>query len=273
VTDAQQTIEAAIEESERLQRILKKQSSNQVTAENEKQIVKATALAWFNKHRNTIAPLLGDDFLQPGDDLYRLLLAYAARATRRRKYLDVIKALTKTLSALQNDHVVLLSKPPGAAPAPAPTADTPPAFTPLISDAKMQAILQKRWQECVICVRHGAPLAATVMMGGILEGLLLARINQLPSQAPVHTAAAAPKDKATGKTLQLKDWGLKNFIDVAHELGWITTTAKDIGDVLRDYRNYIHPQKEFSHGISLAPGDADMLWNIAKSMILQILKH
>ena len=101
--------------------------------------------------------------------------------------------------------------PPGAAPAPAPTADTPPAFTPLISDAKMQAILQKRWQECVICVRHGAPLGATVMMGGILEGLLLARINQLPSQAPVHTAAAAPKDKSTGKTLQLKDWGLKNL--------------------------------------------------------------
>src|SRR5207248_2621685 len=111
----------------------------------------------------------------------------------------------------------------------------------------------------------------TVMMGGILEGLLLARINQLPNQGPVHTATAAPKDKA-GKTLLLKDWGLKNFIDVAHELQWITTTAKDIGEVLRDYRNYIHPQKEFSHGISLTTGDAEMLWNITKSMITQILK-
>lgn len=65
---------------------------------------------------------------------------------------------------------------------------------------------------------------------------------------------------------------LKNFIDVAHELNWITTTAKDIGEVLRDYRNYIHPQKEFSRGISLTPGDAEMLWNIAKSIILQVLK-
>ena len=272
MTDAQQTIETAIEEAGNLRKVLKRQTSNQVTSEDEKQIIKATGLAWFNNHRNGLATVLGDDFLKPADDLYRLLLTSAARATLRRKYFDAIKDLRKILAALLTDHVLLLSKPPGAAPAPAPTADTPPAFTPLISDPKMQLILQKRWQECVACVRNSAPLAAAVMMGGILEGLLLARIVQLPSQAPVHTAAAAPKDKTTGKTLPLKDWGLKNFIDVAHELGWITTTAKDIGEVLRDYRNYIHPQKEFSHGISLAPGDADMLWNIAKSMTLQILK-
>jgi len=63
----------------------------------------------------------------------------------------------------------------------------------------------------------------------------------------------------------------QNYIDVAHEMKWITTTAKDIGEVLRDYRNYIHPQKELSHGISLAQRDAQMLWEIAKGMILQIL--
>ena len=145
-------------------------------------------------------------------------------------------------------------------------------FTPLITDAKMQVILQSRWQECVICVKNGASLGATVMMGGLLEGLLLARINQLTDKAPVFTATAAPKDKKTGKTQPLPFWGLKDFIDVAHELGWITTTAKNIGDVLRDYRNYIHPQKELSNGVSLAPGDAEMLWNIAKTMITQVLK-
>jgi hypothetical protein len=76
----------------------------------------------------------------------------------------------------------------------------------------MQGILSKRWQECVICVKAGAPLAATVMMGGILEGLLLAKINQLADKSPVFTAIAAPKDKKIGKTLPLKEWGLKNFI-------------------------------------------------------------
>jgi hypothetical protein len=136
----------------------------------------------------------------------------------------------------------------------------------------MQVSLQSRWQECVICVKNGASLGATVMMGDLIEGLLLARINQLTDKAPVFTATAAPKDKKTGKTQPLPFWGLKDFIDVAHELGWITTTAKNIGDVLRDYRNYIHPQKELSNEVSLAPGDAEMLWNIAKTMITQVLK-
>jgi len=134
----------------------------------------------------------------------------------------------------------------------------------------MQSILGQRWRECVICVNSGAPLAATVMKGGILEGLLLAKINQLPNQAPVFTAASEPKDKA-GKTLPLKDWTLKNYIDVAHELKWISTTAKDVGEVMRDYRNYIHPQKELSHGVTLVDADAQMLWEIAKSVIRQVL--
>jgi len=74
------------------------------------------------------------------------------------------------------------------------------------------------------------------------------------------------------KPLQLKEWTLKNYTDVAHELGWITKTTKDIGEFVRDYRNFIHPQKELSHGIVLEPGDAEMLWEVTKSITLQILK-
>jgi hypothetical protein len=271
VTDGQTSIETAIAEIENLRKVLKQQTSKQVQSEDEKQIAKATAHAWFNNHRVTIIAFVGADAINGLDGQYRGLMAAAARSTLRNKYAEIVKAIKKSLATLQTDHVLALATPP-TAPAPPPaTADTPPAFTPLIADPKMQVILKKRWQECVICVKAGAPLGATVMMGGILEGLLLARINQLPNQAPVHTAKAAPKDKA-GKTLPLKDWKLKDFIDVAHELTWITTTAKDIGVVLRDYRNYIHPQKELSHGISLTPGDADMLWSIAKNMITQVLK-
>lgn len=272
MTDGQNSIDAAIAEIESLRKVLKHQASTQVKSEDEKQIVKATGLSWFNNHRGVVEPFLGSDTLKPLDDLYRSLLDGATRGTLRSKYIETIKTIKKRLGALQTDHVINLSKPVATATAPAAIADPSPQFTPLISDPKMQAILKSRWQECVVCVKAGAPLGATVMMGGILEGLLLAKINQLPSQAPVFTAKAAPKDKDTGKTLPLKDWMLKSFIDVAHELKWITTTAKDIGVVLRDYRNYIHPQKEYSHGISLSPGDAEMLWNVAKGMIVQVLK-
>ncbi|MBL8230659.1 MAG: hypothetical protein JNL98_19360 [Bryobacterales bacterium] len=64
---------------------------------------------------------------------------------------------------------------------------------------------------------------------------------------------------------------LKSYIDVAHELSWISTSAKDVGVVLRDYRNYVHPQKEYSHGIVLTPEDARVLWDVAKTIVRQLL--
>jgi hypothetical protein len=113
-------------------------------------------------------------------------------------------------------------------------------------------------------------MAATVMMGGLLEALLLARILREEDKDPMFKASTAPKDK--GKTLQLKEWGLRNFIDVAHELGWISQGAKDVGDVLRDYRNYIHPQKEHSHGIRLTTDDARIFWKVGKSISRQVIR-
>lgn len=109
------------------------------------------------------------------------------------------------------------------------------------------------------------------MVGGLLEGLLLARINRESNKAPIFTAAAAPKDRQNNP-LSLRDWTLQDYIGVAHELGWITVAAKDVGVVLRDYRNYIHPQKELSHGVSLTTPDAQILWEAGKSISRQLLK-
>lgn len=270
MTDSQVTIDAAIAGVDSLQRLLKRQTSKQVGSDDEKQIAKATALAWFNNHRAIIAAALGDDQLKPLDNLYGILIAATTKASVRTKYVSTIKDIKKTLGRIQTDHVLALAARP-ASPAKL-TSDTAPKFDPLISDPKMQTILTKRWQECSVCVTSGAPLAATVMMGGLLEGLLLAKINQLPNNAPVFSAAATPMDPKTGKALQLKEWTLKNYIAVAHELEWITKTTKDIGEVVRDYRNFIHPQKELSHGIVLEVGDAQMLWEVAKSITLQLLK-
>ncbi len=270
MTDGQVTIDAAMAGVDSLQKFLKRQTSKQINSDDEKQIAKATALAWFNNHRPVVAAALGDDQLKPLDDLYRALIAATTKASVRTKYLSTIKDIKKVFGAIQTEHVLALAAPPAAAPSVTP--DTVPKFDPLISDPKMQTILTKRWKECSVCVNSGAPLAATVMMGGLLEGLLLAKINQLSNKTAVFSAAATPMDPKTGKALQLKEWTLKNYIDVAHELGWITKTTKDIGEVVRDYRNFIHPQKELSHGIVLESGDAQMLWEVAKSITLQLLK-
>jgi hypothetical protein len=79
------------------------------------------------------------------------------------------------------------------------------------------------------------------------------------------------KPRKGGKTKPLKEWGLKDYLDVAKELGWIRQSAKDVGQVLRDYRNYIHPEKEFSHGISVDGQDTAMFISVFSSIADQII--
>lgn len=109
------------------------------------------------------------------------------------------------------------------------------------------------------------------MMGGLLEGLLLAPIEGLADKSPVFIAVAAPRDRA-GATLALKDWTLANYIDVAHELGWISETHKDVSEVLRGYRNYIHAHEEHRQKKTLLPADAAMLWEITKHLAREVAK-
>ncbi|MBA3498309.1 MAG: hypothetical protein H0T86_14495 [Gemmatimonadales bacterium] len=109
------------------------------------------------------------------------------------------------------------------------------------------------------------------MMGGLLEGLFLARVNAMTDKKAAFTAKASPKDGTTGDPLPLKEWGLKNYIDVAHELRWMRQTAKDVSGVLRDNRNCIHPQKELSHGLSLDSNDTAMFWPVFSTLADQII--
>jgi hypothetical protein len=110
------------------------------------------------------------------------------------------------------------------------------------------------------------------MMGGLLEALLLSRVHRHPDKSAVFKAASAPRDSKTAKPLMLQEWTLRNYIDVAHELGWITSSAKDLGEVVRDYRNYIHPHKELTHGVHLGDHDARLFWEVAKGISRQLLE-
>lgn len=266
MTEAQRALDGAMQETERLLKLLTKSKTVQIRSEDERVSLHATSLAWFNTHRPQLTAILANDILAPIDSEFKVLLAASDKLPSRSKMTEAIKRLRKHVNRVRSEHVVLLS-----ASHTAKTADASPDFGPLIGDPKMQEILTRRWAECVTCIGSGATLAATVMMGGLLEGLLLARVNKEPNKKAVFTAKAAPKDKQ-GATLGLKDWMLKDYIDVGHELKWITVSARDVGVVLRDYRNYIHPQKELSHSVQLIPDDALLLWEITKSISRQVIK-
>jgi len=258
-------LDSALAELDRLRRALKKNSSQiQVRSVEERDLAKSTVLTWFKNHRVSVVAHLGDSYLTDTDAAYKAILEASARHGTRAKYLDGLAALRANLVSLRTE---CLSPRPTKA---AGTPDQPPDFSPLIADAAMQQILLARWDECLRCLGAGASLAATVMMGGLLEALLLARINRESNKAPIFTAKSAPQDKQ-GVAKSLGEWTLQNYIAVLYELKWISVSAKDVGSVLRDYRNYVHPFKQLSHGIHLTPDDAKLLWEISKTITRQVI--
>ncbi|HEY4708882.1 MAG TPA: hypothetical protein VIH46_01800 [Candidatus Acidoferrales bacterium] len=265
---ADEAIHSAINEARTLRDRIKKKKSLQVKGQ-EKDIIRATALAWFNNHRKLLMTLFSEPELDEIDGTYRVVLLAAHKDSVRSKYVSALKTIFTLLAQLRAANVIKISTAPARAPEYA-SQDLPPDFAQLVKDPQMKVLLEKRWTECNLCVAAGAPLATIVMVGGFLEGLLLGRVNREINKAPIFTAAAAPRAKE-GRTRVLGDWTLQNYIDVAHELKWITVTTKDVGDVLRDYRNYIHPHKELSQQVSLTTPDAALLWLIGKTITRQVL--
>ncbi len=264
MTDAHGAVENAIRDVERLRRRLKNSKTRQVRSREEKNLIKATCFAWFRNHRRTLIHVLGEGLFRDVDDAYKQLLAAADRSTSRQRYGQLLKDVRQQLSAIREYAVA----PPPNVDA---SADEPPDFTPLVPDPTMRDILSRRWLECARCLSAGAPLAATVMMGSLLEALLVARFHRESDKKRVFKAVYAPKAPKTGKTLPLHKWTLRHYIDVAHGLGWISRSAKDLGEVVRDYRNYIHPYKEHTHGVHLSDEDASLFWEVTKGIARQLI--
>ena len=259
--DLTSPLDSAIDAVTRLRKSLAKGSNPQVRSADERVLIKATAQAWFVSQKPLLARLEAEPLLDQVDRGFVRLLELAEQNTTRAKYLQLLKAAKVDLVSLRSKAVLVRE-----------TREwQKPDFNLLISDHQMLVILERRWTETLACINASASLAATVMMGGLLEALFLARINGLADKAPVFTAVAAPRDKQ-GKPKGLKDWGLKDYLDVAHELGWIRQSAKDVGQVLRDYRNYVHPEKERSHGVSLNDADAAMFLTVFCSVAEQVVK-
>ncbi len=261
--EIQATIDSAINEIERLRTVIKRGHTRQVTSDDERAVAKTVSLTWFKEYQPSIRKALNRPSLEV-DAKYTALLTMSDRASLRSKYILILKQARADL--IETRPLLLVARADSHS-----EAGSSPDFSTLVHDATMQKILVDRWNECASCVSAGAPLAGTVMMGGLLEALLLARVHRQSDKIPIFSAKSAPKDPKTSKTLQLKDWGLKDFIDIAHELKWISESAKDISIVLRDYRNFIHPYKQLSHSVEINTADAELFWEIAKRIAIQLL--
>src|SRR5438552_924490 len=209
-------LSAALEDVKRLKQAMASVRTPQLRSAEARGHLKAVSLAWFQRHKASLTPGANTPELAAIDGGFRELLALSERAPSTTKVRAVVKRLQ---SDLVRADTSLVSSPLASQ----PTTDAPPSFAP-VPDALMRQVLTRRWQECVACLGAGAPLAATVMMGGLLESLFLARVNREPNKQPIFTAKAAPKDARSQQALSLREWTLADYITVAHELRWFPTS-------------------------------------------------
>lgn len=260
--DQDTEIDAALAELARARKLVHKIRTAQVRGLEERDFLKATGLGWFRSRRDAIATAVPADLVEAIDQPFKIILDSVDRAASRNTYLDALKKAKTALVAARNATL---------APPVLGGSDLVPDFSPLAAESEMKAILARRWLECQRCLQAEAPLAGTVMMGGLLEALFVARANRLSDKGALFKCKSTPIDGRTRKPLELKQWTLAPYIDVGHELGWISRSAKDVAVVLRDYRNFVHPEKERSHGVILTTSDARMFWDLTKSLCRQLL--
>jgi hypothetical protein len=256
-------LDSAIAEVDRARKRISQSRAPQVKSADDIDYLKAVSYAWFESHRRVVSEHCEVDLVDV-DAAYQVVLEGTSKYSARSTYMRALKSAKDALTAVRS-QVVLAPAPQSRGAEPAPN------FAPLASDQQMQAILQRRWLECQKCIAADAPLAATVMMGGLLEALCLARANRMKDKKPLFTAKSVPLDSRTKIPLPLSQWTLRHYLDVGHELGWMSSSAKDVAAVLRDYRNYIHPEKERSHGVELRAHDCKMFWQVTKSLADQLL--
>jgi hypothetical protein len=124
-------------------------------------------------------------------------------------------------------------------------------FARLRLEPALVANLQQRWREMEICAAGGAYLAAIILLGSLLEGVLLATLQQRKPDA--MRSPMAPKERnLNSKTVKpMTDWTLQEYISVSVDIDLVPRSVEKHVHELRDTRNLVHPRKQWESGITV----------------------
>jgi hypothetical protein len=114
----------------------------------------------------------------------------------------------------------------------------------IVEDGQFGAQLTRRLDEARICWENGAYLAAVIMLGSLLEGVLY-------DFARTHAASGEHPDD-----------NLQRLITTANERGWVAADVVDYANVLRDHRNLVHPRKQHRGGHAPDTDSVRIAWNV-----------
>jgi len=139
----------------------------------------------------------------------------------------------------------------------------PPDFLKLSIEPILGEILSDRWNQAQRCLDSAACLAAIILMGSMLEGMILAVLQRFPREA--NTSKAAPLDPQTGKVKYFAEWSLSDMINVAHDVGWLDLDVKKFSHALREFRNLIHPYQQMALKTFPDKDTCDISWLVVQA--------
>jgi hypothetical protein len=263
MTLAMDHIDAALKELSVARSCVLSVKNRQVRARADLSQVKAFTYAWIKTHRSHLAEFETEKV----DIAFNRILELTEKSTQKERYLGLMATVKAALielraSAISSNGIRL--------PRLTAISERAPEFSKLSADPDLPKILLERWAEVEGCISVGAHMAAIVMMGGFLETMILARITR--DMKGAFSANAAPTNTQTKKPLPISEWSLDPMIKVAHELKWITRSAQEVSHVLKDFRNYIHPNKQLRHKMRITADDTILFWSVCKSITNQILE-
>jgi hypothetical protein len=146
----------------------------------------------------------------------------------------------------------------------------PPDFLNLALEPGLGEILSDRWTQAQKCITDGCYLAAIILMGSMLEGILLAVLQKLPQE--VNQCKLAPHNPQNGKVKHFSEWTLAEMINVAHDLGWIDLDVKKFSHALREFRNLIHPYQQLLLKTYPDKTSCDISWLVVQAATNDLAK-
>lgn len=131
-------------------------------------------------------------------------------------------------------------------------------------EADVKEVIKQRITE-MEAILTVAPLAAILLIGSTLEGILL-DIKEKNSVIFTEGKAAL-----IDKNISVSDkWSLNDLINVACETGFIKEDVKAFSHSLRQFRNYIHPKKQAKAKFYPDKDSANICFQVLKAAITQI---
>lgn len=120
-----------------------------------------------------------------------------------------------------------------------PGSNLPEQTWDFITSLDLRVLLARDYQELSKLIDINARKSALILCGSIMEATLVSVLRDIEPNALATYSRQFPKSQK-----QIEDWKLWELIAVAHLCKLIDEDTRRQADILRDYRNLIHPLVE-----------------------------